>query len=159
MVQLFISSSTAFCFHANGSDNFNGVGISPLVRAPSDLCFVLAASRLQLCREWNLTHLCLGEKDWMEPLNMNQLIPAVSPPPATPPVPGQQLSLDSCVRALPGCSCGTWSGVARLGFRCQEGADSRLDPSHVHAAGGSACPQARPRALVASLRSRLNRGR
>lgn len=56
-------------------------------------------------------------------------------------------------------SCGTQSGVAQLGCRFQEAADSRPDPGHVHAVGGSACPQARPQALVASLRSRLNRGR
>lgn len=73
MVQLFISHSTAFCFHANGSEDFNGARITPLVGAPSDLCFVLAASHLQLRGEWNLTHLCLGEKDGTEPLNMNHI--------------------------------------------------------------------------------------
>lgn len=118
--------------------------------------FVLAASRLQLCREWNLTHLRLEEKDRLEPLNVNHIncnrLPP--PPPLLSPAHG---SLQTPASEL--CSCGTRSGVARLGFRFQEAADSRPDPGHVHAAGGSACPQARPQALVASLRSRLNRGR
>lgn len=131
MVQLFISHSTAFCFHANGSEDFNGARITPLVGAPSDLCFVLAASHLQLRGEWNLVHLCLGEKDGTEPLNVNHIDCN-----RCPPVPSR-----SCSRAARRCRgmlrCG------RLGHGSQEGAGSGAGP--VCAAGGSACPQARPR--------------
>lgn len=69
-----MSSSAAFCFHANGSENFNGVRITPLVRAPSDLRFVRAASRSQLCGA-SLTHLCLREKDWTQPVQPHQRQP------------------------------------------------------------------------------------
>lgn len=84
MVQLFISSSTAFCFHANRSEDFNGARITPLVRALSDLCFVLAASRVQLCRDRNLTRLWEKRAGWMEPLNVGSVQASV---PAAPPVP------------------------------------------------------------------------
>lgn len=125
MVQLFISSSTAFCFHVNGSEDFNGVRITPLVRALSDLCFVLCLPCAAGPRQE--PDPALGEQGWMEPLNVGSMQPSPSPPRSSRAQPG--LSPGSAARLLGLLPRAGALRCGRLGCGSQEAADSGADPA------------------------------